>query len=896
MKDRQEQLLFAGVLVLVGLLTWMRLSEGYRRLPVPSPQKLAAAELDLPALLRRGAPTELGPASTTRDRPLVAPPRELLPLDPLTLPEPPLPLLSVRRPAVEPSLQGPFARKYRVRPEDLGALELSDDVSGTPGGAVGEAAVGALGGVAAALSAAASSVDTGTLGETVLEERFDWVVRTGASRRLYGRILNDDPHGLKSRPDEALQFQQVSERTGGPLGLPFTLERDDVERFDLAATFENAYRFRTRQLGSGPGSASTRRNYASELLAAWPDEPQALEFALTEARLALTAAPRDAVSARLLARIQRRAHDLEGELAVYRKAVADGYADAPLLAGYALRVHEQGLTERAWELLAEGRRVSRAAAESSYVEGLLLMAEGRHAEALPRLQEAASLGVAEPFTEHEAVLALGAALIAAGNPGDAAREAQRLLLDDPTDTGALRLEAAAAAADDDLDTAWAALQAALAADGDDARLLYDAGVVAWRRGDGGGALRLFERARDVDPFRAVTPTLALGFLHEDAGRPEQARDLYAAALELDPGDPEALYRLGRIQRLDGDPAGAVNTLRKALRLAGPDVLLLSELARASMDRGRFENAGRYLREAERLEPDNEEVQWGLGLAALYAGDGFAAREHLERAVSLGAAGAHVGLGVGAYRRGDEEAALDHFDEAVKAYAGKGDDPQALYAVEQSERVRDNLAKRQWLDRFGRSTLQRGWLEHQWDGSPRVFLDSATLHIEGRMEKPRDDERPGISRPVEGKGYFAAQAELVAGEGGRDMRYGLTLVHRQLRGTRGRLPKARLEIWVDTDGRVRTSVLDSFESVLRDAEELPGVRVSPGTPVTLGVELLDASKGTCVFTLDGRTVGDPLDLKTLRDFNQFFDLEIWAEASPGGQASAQVSLVRIVQAP
>jgi Flp pilus assembly protein TadD len=254
--------------------------------------------------------------------------------------------------------------------------------------------------------------------------------------------------------------------------------------------------------------------------------------------------------------------------------------------------------------------------------------------------------------------------------------------------------------------------------------MTDAGIVAWLLRDGDTARRHFEQARDADPFRAVSPTLALGFLYEDAGRLETARDTYAEALALQPGHPEALYRLGRNQRLDGDPEGAVSTLREALRLSGPEVLLLLELGRASMDRGRHEHALRYFREAERLEPDNAEVQWYLGLASVLAGDTLSARAPLEAAVKGGLGGAHAALGVASYRRGDTQSALDHFDEVAKAYAGRAGDAQAVYAATQVARVRDNLSKRQWLDRFGRSSLQRGWEEHMWDGSAHVALDPA----------------------------------------------------------------------------------------------------------------------------------------------------------------------------
>src|SRR6185436_14275339 len=92
-----------------------------------------------------------------------------------------------------------------------------------------------------------------------LEKRHDWVAPVDGRPRLYGTILNDDPVGLASRPGEDLRFQQVSAKTGGPLGAPIVFPRAEVLDFGLAQTFENTYLLRSRALASGPGGAVSRR-------------------------------------------------------------------------------------------------------------------------------------------------------------------------------------------------------------------------------------------------------------------------------------------------------------------------------------------------------------------------------------------------------------------------------------------------------------------------------------------------------------------------------------------------------------------------------------------------------------------------------------------------------------
>jgi Flp pilus assembly protein TadD len=887
MDGRREQILFLGTLLLAVLLSWMKLDDSYSSMRPPGAKTLVADAITEPAALRLGVMDDR--PGGQREESIFAPPRELLPLDPLILPEPPLPLISVRRPAVQPSLAGAHERVYRIAADQLGSLNLEQGALNLGDVLLGEADDADAPALVAEQPAGRD--------EGLLEARHDWVVRDDGSPRLYGNILNADPVGLAGRPGEDLRFQQVSSATGGPLGVPFVIRRAEVIEFALARTFENGYRIRSAQLGTGSGSAAQRRALALEMLSSAGNEPRALEYAAAEAQLALTASPMDPAPARLLAAVHRLRFDVEAELRVYQEALERGNADPALFAGYARLVRSLGLGARAWELLELGRTAGRPAAEIALLEGVLLADDGRHADALLALRRAENLpfsGPLETLQKHDLTLSIGETLVALGQPDAALREANRVLLDTPDNSRALVLLGAVEAVRDRLNDAHIAFGAAQAADPRSARAVTNAGIIAWRRGDGGEARRLLEIAREANPLDALAPTLALGFLYEDAGELETARDIYAEALELEPGDAGALYRLGRNQRRDGDPAAAVSTLREALRLAGPDVLLLLELGRASVERGRHADALRYIREAERLEPDNGEVQWNLGLATLSSGDTFSCREPLRLAIEAGLGGAHVALAVSDYLRGDARSALDHLDEVGKAYAGRADHPQAVYASGQAERIRDNLAKRQWLDRFGRTSLQRGWTEHMWDGSPRVFLSEAGVSVQGRMERARDDEQPGITRQVDGRAFFGVEAELIPGEG--ETRAGLSLSHRQLRGAEGMLPKARLQIYVDTDGQVRLSALDNFDTLVLDGQAVDGAFVPAGQSVVLGIRRLDPVTGRFGFTLDGLAVGPELELRSLRNFRNPFELAVWVEAAPGRSASADITLVRIVQAP
>lgn len=912
MRERRHQLVFVVVLVLLGLLTWSKVDDGYVRVRMPAPGRFETRTIEVPALVSLDPVTRQ--SSAGRSRSSFAPPRDLLPLDPLVLPPLPLPALPVLRPTVAMAMGGAAADIYHVSAESLGSLTLAAtgaesardevamaDLEALSGdfGASDAGAAGAANGAAADGDRDSAADAANAAGGVDNELRYDWVQRVGSAARLYGRILNDDVHGLSERVGEPIRFQQITTRTGRPLGVPFVFDRAlEVERFGLARTFSNLYQLKSRSLGSGAGAVAARAELALDMLAAADSEEQALAFAEAEARLANSASPLDPFTTRLLASTLHAAHDLEGELQVYRAGQVDQVLDAALLADYAGLLLDLGLVLRPDELLLQAESLSRVSAEVSYQRGRQALGEGDRQAALAAFTRAAGGHFSPPFKERQrrqASLALGAALIAVGRLDDAEREAERLALIDPADIDALRLAASVSAARQDWQTAADTLSLALLEAPGHSGLLGDAGVVFWRMGQGDEALRLLQRAVDADPWRAFQPLITMGFIHEDAGDGQMARDLYDAALRLSPADPAGLYRLGRTERLDGDPVGSHDTLRLALRLGGPDVLLLAELGLSAMLGGQVLDAADYFAEALRLQADNGLLHWLLGIAQLRQGDLLTAGEALQAATRLGQPGAHAALGVASYGLGEVQSALDHFDEVARAFAGAEQRPVAVYAREQAAAIRDNLDKRQWVDTFGRSNLQRGWTERQWDGSPSLsHALGESLIISGRMEKPRDDERPGVSRALDGRSFLSAEMTAAAQVGGNS-RFGLVLTLKQVKGVLGRLAKARLEIWVDELGAVRVAALDNFETVVLAGEAVPDLALPRGASVRLGIERIDAATGTFAFTVDGRAVGRPVSLKALRDVSRnTLQLDLFGEAAPGRVCQVEVTRVRIVR--
>lgn len=107
--------------------------------------------------------------------------------------------------------------------------------------------------------------------------------------------------------------------------------------------------------------------------------------------------------------------------------------------------------------------------------------------------------------------------------------------------------------------------------------------LAWLRGDGPSAIALATKARDVAAQDGSSdPSFyeaQLGEMARLTGDATLARTSFAAALALRPGNQLALLGTARLQAYEGDPAGAIATLRKAAAIAPrPETLaLLSDL-------------------------------------------------------------------------------------------------------------------------------------------------------------------------------------------------------------------------------------------------------------------------------------------------------------------------------
>ncbi|MEM9594964.1 MAG: tetratricopeptide repeat protein [Acidobacteriota bacterium] len=190
-----------------------------------------------------------------------------------------------------------------------------------------------------------------------------------------------------------------------------------------------------------------------------------------------------------------------------------------------------------------------------------------------------------------------------------------------------------------------------------------------------------------------------GLVDERRGRLDDAARSLDQALELDPGNVAALWRLGRVElgRGRGDEAGAA--LRRAFDTDPNCVAALYELGRLALSDGDLETAVARFREVLERQPRALQAHFPLGQALLRLGRDDEAEVHLEasagRDVSVGGraacpdpldaelaslttgAAAHVTRGRHAELAGDPQRALAEYRRAVEADPG---DPVAHQAL------------------------------------------------------------------------------------------------------------------------------------------------------------------------------------------------------------------------
>jgi len=184
----------------------------------------------------------------------------------------------------------------------------------------------------------------------------------------------------------------------------------------------------------------------------------------------------------------------------------------------------------------------------------------------------------------------------------------------------------------------------IAADGD--RIVVGDGAARWQA-DSGQILFDFatrELARKVAPLsrRAVRDQVPESADHWyergcdlEESAPDEAREAYRRALELEPSHADVHVNLGRLLHESGDARAAAGHYRLALQARPDDVTAAFNLGVALEDQGLGDEAVAAYRNALSIDPACADAHYNLAMIHEKRGEGAAALRHLGAYRRLG---------------------------------------------------------------------------------------------------------------------------------------------------------------------------------------------------------------------------------------------------------------------
>ena len=171
------------------------------------------------------------------------------------------------------------------------------------------------------------------------------------------------------------------------------------------------------------------------------------------------------------------------------------------------------------------------------------------------------------------------------------------------------------------------------------------GVAWWLGHEAGGFVRWFDHVGRGRLARVLMGVILALLLARTALRTEDWDNdilLYMSAVEDDPDNPTALYRLGTVLAGEGEVNVAGKLLGRARELAPHDVRIANNMGVLLRRRTLYHGAHRVLRQAHAFDDRDPLVHYNLALVELDLGRVGAAQHHLGRA--LAGDPAHEGAG------------------------------------------------------------------------------------------------------------------------------------------------------------------------------------------------------------------------------------------------------------
>lgn len=193
-------------------------------------------------------------------------------------------------------------------------------------------------------------------------------------------------------------------------------------------------------------------------------------------------------------------------------------------------------------------------------------------------------------------------------------------------------------------------------------------------------LAQFQKATDTEfQISQLTPE---GIKANDllqAGKPEEAAQIYRHMLEEDPNSAWTAYNLGLALEATQDLKGAEGALREGIDIDPKLAKIRGELGRVELSLGDMESAQKWLQSALDLDPQLVEARGNLAMVRAREGDLASAAKLLRQALEddPNYKEGHLNLGLILAQQGDKPAAEEELD---KALALAPQDPATLSTV------------------------------------------------------------------------------------------------------------------------------------------------------------------------------------------------------------------------
>jgi predicted TPR repeat methyltransferase len=165
--------------------------------------------------------------------------------------------------------------------------------------------------------------------------------------------------------------------------------------------------------------------------------------------------------------------------------------------------------------------------------------------------------------------------------------------------------------------------------------------------------------------------LEQGLTHHEAGRLEQAREIYRRILRLEPNDADALHLFGVTEHQAGNYAAAIAYIQQAIDLDPHVPRYHNNLSAAYQSLNFLDDADRCVSASLALKPDSADAHYNLGVISNARGDRAKAETCFRQALLLHPdfAQAHYNLGILLRRKAQFAEAAQCFQQAVRLDPG-----------------------------------------------------------------------------------------------------------------------------------------------------------------------------------------------------------------------------------